>query len=402
MRKLWLAILALISATKLCAANVPCGPAFNLQNGTPADATQVMANFQAIYTCLAAAAAAGTNSDIFALNGLQSPLPPSNGGTPVFYGGVATGSSSSVIVNPVTPSIFSPQAGYSVNFGVNTTNSGPVDVTVGSAPALHLYRRTQSGISPLVGGELVAGQRITMIYDGVQYQLLAGPYLIGYIVDYAGPTPPLGWAFADGSCQPRVGVFTDLFNLIGAGYDTTGACDVSHFALPDTRGRMLAGRDNMGQGPANVLTLPACAGSVTGTLCGAVGSSTMITANMLPNISVQAGSTLGVATGVTVTASDSGHSHGITDPTHTHTYTAFQLVGGPNVAAGAAGINNSGGTTSASATGITINTGFASISASGSLNNGAVVGLLVPRTASQTALPAALPPLTVINKMIKY
>jgi hypothetical protein len=241
-----------------------------------------------------------------------------------------------------------------------------------------------------------------MIYDGVQYQLLAGPYLVGQIVDYAGQTPPLGWAFADGSCQPRVGVFTDLFNLIGAGFDTTGACDPAHFALPDGRGRMLAGRDNMGQGPANILVPPACAGSVVGTLCGSVTGGTMITANMLPNIPVQAGSTLGVATGVTAT--DSGHTHTatVTDPGHTHTYTAYQLVGGPNIAPGTAGINNSGGTTSSSGTGVSVSiaTGAANISAA--LNSGLVGGTLVPRTASQTALTAPLPPLMVINKMIRY
>jgi hypothetical protein len=402
MRKLWLAILALISATKLCAAGVPCGPAFNLQNGTPADATQVMANFQAIYNCLAAAAAAGTNSDITTLNGLLTPLPPSNGGTPLFFGGVATGSSSSLIVNPVTPSVFSPQAGYMVNFGVNSTNSGPVDVTVGSAPPIHLYRRTQVGISPLVGGELVSGQRITMIYDGVQYQLLAGPYLVGQIVDYAGSTPPLGWAFADGSCQPRVGVLTDLFNLIGAGFDTLGACDPAHFALPDGRGRMLAGRDNMGVGPANILVPPSCAGSVVGTLCGAVGSGSMLTAANLPNITVQGGSTLGLAnTGLSV--SDSGHSHGVTD-NHTHNFTAVQVGGGPvySTSPALAGLQSVPATTTGTNSGTAISVNSSNANVSGTVISGTVNGIIVPRTGAQTALTASLPPLMIINKMIKY
>jgi hypothetical protein len=165
---------------------------------------------------------------------------------------------------------------------------------------------------------------------------------------------------------------------------------------------MLAGRDNMGQGPANILVPPTCAGSVLGTLCGAVTGGSMITAAMLPNITVQAGSTLGVATGVTAT--DSGHSHTATvnDPGHTHTYTAYQLAGGPNIAAGTAGINNSTGTTSSSGAGVsvTIANGTANISAS--LNSGGVGGTLVPRTGAQQALTAPLPPLTIINKMIKY
>lgn len=45
-------------------AGVPCTLPFNLQNNTVADATQVMANYNAIVTCLGSAAAAGVNSDI--------------------------------------------------------------------------------------------------------------------------------------------------------------------------------------------------------------------------------------------------------------------------------------------------------------------------------------------------
>jgi hypothetical protein len=164
---------------------------------------------------------------------------------------------------------------------------------------------------------------------------------------------------------------------------------------------MLAGRDNMGVGPANILVPPACAGSVVGTLCGSVSGGSMLTAAMLPNIPVQAGSTLGVATGVTAT--DSGHSHGVTD-THTHNFTAVQTGGAPaySTSPALAGLQSVPATTTGTnaGTAITVNSGNASISAS--LNSGAVGGVLVPRTGAQTALAAPLPPLMVINKMIRY
>ena len=52
-------------------AGVSCSVPFNLQNGTTADATQVMANYNALIACLANAAAAGANNDITSLLALS-------------------------------------------------------------------------------------------------------------------------------------------------------------------------------------------------------------------------------------------------------------------------------------------------------------------------------------------
>jgi hypothetical protein len=51
-----------------------------LTNGTIADATQVMANYNALTSCLANAAAAGNNTDITSLGGLTTPISPTQGG----------------------------------------------------------------------------------------------------------------------------------------------------------------------------------------------------------------------------------------------------------------------------------------------------------------------------------
>jgi hypothetical protein len=62
-------------------ATVSCSVPFNLTNGTTADATQVMANYNAILSCLStSAASSGSNSDITALLGLTTPITPAQGG----------------------------------------------------------------------------------------------------------------------------------------------------------------------------------------------------------------------------------------------------------------------------------------------------------------------------------
>ena len=78
-------ILALALLFGLCAhaeAGVSCSVPFNLTNGTTADASQVMANYNAILSCLANnTAASGQNTDITALLGLTLPITPLCGAT---------------------------------------------------------------------------------------------------------------------------------------------------------------------------------------------------------------------------------------------------------------------------------------------------------------------------------
>ncbi|HEX5676413.1 MAG TPA: phage tail protein, partial [Alcanivorax sp.] len=79
---------------------------------------------------------------------------------------------------------------------------------------------------------------------------------------------PNGWLFCDGRAVSRT-TYAALFTAIGTKY---GAGDGSTtFNLPDLRGRVPAGRDNMGGTAANRLTT---AGSgVDGVALGAAGGS---------------------------------------------------------------------------------------------------------------------------------
>jgi microcystin-dependent protein len=68
---------------------------------------------------------------------------------------------------------------------------------------------------------------------------------IGAMFPYAGPTPPAGYLFCDGSELP-VGEYNDLFTIIGYTYRSPILLvGRATFALPDLRGRFPLGRDNM-------------------------------------------------------------------------------------------------------------------------------------------------------------
>lgn len=85
------------------------------------------------------------------------------------------------------------------------------------------------------------------------------------VLDFAGTTAPGGWLLCFGQAVSRA-TYPTLFAQIGTTY---GAGDGSTtFNLPDYRGRVAAGKDNMGGTPANRLT---AAGGVVGTTLGAVG-----------------------------------------------------------------------------------------------------------------------------------
>lgn len=88
----------------------------------------------------------------------------------------------------------------------------------------------------------------------------------GVVLPFAGATAPAGWLLCAGQLVSRA-TYAALFAAIGTAY---GAGDGSTtFGLPDLRGRVPAGKDNMGGTAANRLTT---AGSgVNGATLGAVG-----------------------------------------------------------------------------------------------------------------------------------
>lgn len=111
----------------------------------------------------------------------------------------------------------------------------------------------------------------TWIYDGEKWNV----YIVTGVVDttpvgslqiYAGSTAPTGWLLSFGQALSRT-AYAGLFTVIGTTY---GVGDGSTtFNLPDLRGRVPAGVDNMGGSAASRLTSGGA--GITGTTLGAVG-----------------------------------------------------------------------------------------------------------------------------------
>lgn len=91
---------------------------------------------------------------------------------------------------------------------------------------------------------------------------------VGAILDYAGASAPAGWLLCYGQSLLRAD-YADLFTAIGTVY---GAADGTHFNVPDLRGRIAAGQDDMGGSSANRLTNPAATtGGIDGDVLGGTG-----------------------------------------------------------------------------------------------------------------------------------
>lgn len=89
---------------------------------------------------------------------------------------------------------------------------------------------------------------------------------IGVVFDYAGASAPTGWLFPYGQAISRT-TYSALFAIISTTYGVGDG--TTTFNLPDLRGRVVAGQDDMGGTSSNRLT--AVTGSVDGDTLGAVG-----------------------------------------------------------------------------------------------------------------------------------
>ncbi|HXJ61907.1 MAG TPA: phage tail protein [Verrucomicrobiae bacterium] len=137
-----------------------------------------------------------------------------------------------------------------------------------------------------------------------QYKATLGGVQIGSILPYGGTTAPSGWLLCYGQAVSRT-TYATLFATIGTAF---GAGDTTTtFNLPDLRGRVPLGKDNMGGSAANRVTN--AVSGVTATTLGAVGGDQHAQAD-------------------TITASSTAVTT-LTDPGHPHAFSLQNNGGGP-------------------------------------------------------------------------
>lgn len=114
--------------------------------------------------------------------------------------------------------------------------------------------------------------------DGYDASELMTP--IGTVVDFAGSTAPTGWLLCYGQAVSRT-TYAALYSIIGTTYGVGNG--TTTFNLPDARGRVIAGKDDMGGTSANRLTNQS--GGLDGDTLGANGGAETHTLSLaqIPN-----------------------------------------------------------------------------------------------------------------------
>lgn len=167
-------VLVAFIALSAHAAIIPSIP-YNLTNGSLADATQVMGNFNTIVTdANANAAHSGANSDITSLTGLTTPLAPNYGGTPVYVAGTTGGTANAQTLASTVPSNYLLTVGNMVTGIAGFTNTGDTTLNTAGTGLKSMRVGLGTGLTPLSGGEIVAGNSYLWYYDGT-YQILMNP-----------------------------------------------------------------------------------------------------------------------------------------------------------------------------------------------------------------------------------
>lgn len=245
-----------------------------------------------------------------------------------------------------------------------------------SAPSMTFAADTDSGLYRVGADQIgvaIAGANVGT-FGSTGFVGLGGTP-VGAVLDYAGASAPTGWLLCYGQAISRT-TYAALYTAIGT---THGVGDGSTtFNVPDARGRVAAGKDNMGGSAAGNLA-NAVTGSVSGTTLGATGGleSHTLTSAQMPSHTHTA-----TDAGHTHTASSAAHSHTATDAGHTHSTengagilggaSTFNAAGGATqTVAGPAALSSSttgSGTASitvgSTAASVTVNTGTASVSLS--------------------------------------
>jgi microcystin-dependent protein len=196
-------------------------------------------------------------------------------------------SGTNTITASASPTLGAYAAGQRFVFVAAGANTGATTLNINGLGAVTVYKG--SGATALVSGDIPSGSVVEVIYltsPGNHFRLLSvslgaqtgGTMPVGAVMPYAGTSAPAGWLFCYGQAISRTdyaALFTALSTTYGAGNGSTT------FNLPDLRGRVVAGKDNMGGSSADRLTNQS--GGLNGDTLGATGGAethTLTTAQM--------------------------------------------------------------------------------------------------------------------------
>jgi microcystin-dependent protein len=244
-------------------------------------------------------------------------------------GSLSTGGSANAYTLTTNQTFASLTNGLMVCFVASFTNTGTCTLNVDGLGASPL-RIAGSVEAP--AGSVVANAVYFATYRSAsnQWIIVNGVSAIpaGSVIAYGGATAPNGWLLCDGSAISRT-TYAALFAAVSTTY---GAGDGSTtFNVPDLRGRVIAGQDDMGGSSANRLTNQT--GGLDGDTLGATGGSethTLTSAQMPAHT----------------------HTATVTDPGHTHTTPTND--GGSRADGASVTPTNSDGVTGNATTGITV------------------------------------------------
>ena len=152
-------------------------------------------------------------------------------------------------------------ASYTLTHAV--ANAQEIEVFVNNVRQEAGIAYTVAGTALSMTGNVASTDDFYVIYQGKALQTVVPPensvtpamltggagFAAGMVMPFAGTTAPTGWLFAYGQSVASA-TYPDLYAAIG----TTYGGNATNFNLPDMRGRVAAGKDDMGGTSANRLT----------------------------------------------------------------------------------------------------------------------------------------------------
>ena len=280
----------------------------NIQNGQTADAVPLMADLNWIVNQVNSNAAPLSNTpQLNAANSftdLQSGVAATSGSNfpqasqvqnNAFNYITSVGGSANAVTGTLPLGISTFTLGAEYSWIPQSSNTGNTTMTVNTSAVATI----QLNGAACVGYEMRKGCPVRALFDGTFLNIIAGahggdgnPIGSSIHLSHASFTPN-GYLLAFGQTVSQT-TYADYFALVGTTY---GPATGGNFTMPDFRGRVPIGKDDMGGSAA--LRITAAVSGITGTTLGSSGGDQSQQSH-------------------THIATDSGHVHGTTDPGHIH------------------------------------------------------------------------------------